>query len=341
MPDIATATPATQAEPKITANNIAKAVTDRATGKVPQGKGPETPADGDEKKPVAVADPNAGKEKYTVEGKDIWLNPAEARAYVQKGIAFEPRISELARMKQEIQQFEHELVNNPGKIIANISKAKGIPIKDLVQNVLSSNASDEVKEATGQWYWENVAKRHRMDPKDLQILEQEERIKSLEAQDKEKAETAIATENRARVVKALGDVSAQIQETLGELGITDLSSPASIRITKEIADVMRVSYFSKTPCTAKQAAVKVKARIQDYQKQFYDSLDAEQLVTAIGKENAEKVRKYLLKTVTDAEKGTQQEGGKHSAQTPRRDQRKTIGLDEFHDYLDDLKKNSK
>ncbi len=105
--------------------------------------------------------------------------------------------------------------------------------------------------------------------------------------------------------------------------------------------MMRVSYMTKQPLTAKLAAEKVKARIQDYQRQFYDTLDPEQLVTAIGKENAEKVRKFLLKTVQDAEKGTQQEGGKQFAQPPRRDQRKTINMDQFHDMLDDLKKNSK
>src|SRR6185436_6065623 len=316
--------------------NLTKGITDKATGKG-AGKAPETT---EVSKPETTVDPNAGKRKFVVEGKERWLTPDEADAYVQKGLAFEPRISEIARMRQEMQQFEQALVNNPGTIIAAIAKKRNVPIGTLVENVLSGNASDEVKEATGKWYWENVAKRHQMDTKDLQILEQDEKIKALEAQDRQKAEMAIAMENRAKVVQALGAVSAQIQETLTELGIKNVNSPAAIRITKEIADIMRVGYFSRQPCTAKQAAEKWRSRIQDYQREFYDELDEDKLVEQIGKANAEKVRKYFLKAVKDAEKGTQQENSRPSV-NPKRDERKTMNMDDFHDYLDGLKKTSK
>lgn len=345
LPEAAVATSQAAPDSKVTANSIAKAVTDRATGKAPAARGPETPADGDEKgkvkAPAATADPNAGKKKYVVEGREVYLTPEQADAYVQKGLAFEPKVSELARMKQEFNQLQEAMLNNPGLILTNLAKRANVPIQAIVEKVLSGTASDEVKEATGRWYWENVAKRHQMDPKDREILEKDERIKMLEAQDKQKAEMAIAMENRAKVVKALGDVSAQIKETLTELGIKNVDSAAGIRITKEIADVMRISYFSKQPCTAKQAAEKVKARIHEYQRQFYDDLDMDQLVETLGKDNAEKVRKYFLKTVQDAEKGTRQEGGRPAGAVPKRDERKTMNMDEFHDYLDDLKRKSK
>lgn len=338
MPPTAAPAAPTQAEPKITANNIAKAVTDRATGKVPPAaKGPE---DGDEKA-KAAADPNAGKKRYAVEGKEVWLTPEQESAYVQKGIAFEPRVSELDRMKREFAQLQDAMLNNPGLILTNLAKRANVPIQQIVERVLSGTASDEVKEATGRWYWENVAKRFQMDPKDRAILERDERIKALEDQDKQKASAAIAIENRMKVVKALGEVSAQIKDTLVELGIKNLESVAAIRITKEIADVMRLSYFSKQPCTAKQAAEKVKSRILEYQKQFYDELDAESLVGHLGKENAEKVRKYFLKVVQDIEKGSSAGASKPSGSVPKRNERQTMNMDEFHDYLDELKKTSK
>lgn len=325
------------ADPKSTAANIVKGIETKAAGKTPEKKA-ETPV----KNAVAdVPDPHAGQKKYTVEGKDIWLTPEQADAYVSKGIAFEPRVSELARIKQEVAQLETAMIENPGLIIGNLAKRANVPLSTMIEKILSGNASDEVKEQTGKWYWENVAKRHQMDPKDRELLEKDERIQQLEAQDKQKAEAAIAAENRAKVVRALGEVSAQIKETLSELGIKDVNSAAAIRITKEIADVMRVSYFSKQPCTAKVAAEKVKARIREYQKQFYDDLDVDQLVEQLGKENAEKVRKYFLKAVKDAEKGTQQEAGRSSGTPPKRDERKTMNMDDLHDYLDELKKTSK
>ncbi len=347
-PEVAApAAPATGAglNVKNVAANLTRGISDRAAGKAPPAKGPEAPpADGDEKGKPAVAaapDPNAGKEKYTVDGQDRWLTPAEARAYVQKGIAFEPRVSELARMKQEFVQLEQAMLSNPGMILGNLAKRAGVPIQEMVQKVLNGTASDEVKEATGKWYWENVAKRHQMDPKDRELLEKDERIQALEAQDKAKADAAIAWENRQKVVRALADVSGQIKETLGELGIKNVDSAAGIRITREIADVMRVSWATGKKVTAKQAAEQVKARILDYQKQFYDELDMDQLVDTLGKANAEKVRKYFLKTVQDAAKGTEQEAGKGQGAIPKRDVRKTMNMDQFHDYLDDLKKTAK
>lgn len=331
------ATPAAPATPQKTAANVAQGVQNRAQGQPPAAKGPDRPDDGDERgRAGKTADPNAGKQKVVVEGKEYWLTPQQIAAYAQKGIAFEPRVSELDRIKREVAQFEQALITNPGAIIANIAKKSGKPIAQLVQGILSSNASDEVKEATGQWYWENVAKRQRMDPKDREILEKDERIKSLEEETKQRQSAALAQENKARIVKALGEVSAQIKETLGELGITNLDGAAAIRLTKEIADVMRVSYFSKQPCTAKQAAQIVRQRILDYQKQFYDELDMDKLVEVLGKENAEKVRKHFLKLVKQNEDGEQKPAA--SGRPARRNERQTINSDQFRDYLDEIKR---
>lgn len=327
---------------KQTAANIVKGATDKATGKAPTAnKGPQKPEDGDEKnKPVAVAtpDPNAGKEKYTVEGKDVWLTPEQARSYVQKGIAFEPRVSELDRMKREVALFEQALIENPGMVIANIAKRRNVPVQQLVENVLSSNASDDVKEATGKWYWENVAKRHQMDPKDRAILERDERIKILEDQEKVKAETAIALENKARVQQALALVSSQIGESLKELGLPDMNTVVGVQLAKRIADVMRISYLTKKPVTAKEAAAKVRAEIMQYQRAFYDNLDEDKLVEELGKENADKVRKYFLKLMKSVDK----EHPKVSDEPKTKSgERKVITPDEMHDYLDNLKRNGK
>lgn len=329
--------PTTGIDPKQTAANIVKGVTAKATGISP--KGPEAPADGDEKGAIA-ADPNAGKRKFSVEGREVWLTPDQADAYVQKGIAFEPRISELARIKQEVIQFEQAMLNNPGGVLSALAKRANIPVQSMVEKVLQGTASDEVKEATGRWYWENVAKRHQMDPKDLQILEQEEKIKAYEESKKSETESAIARENQQKVARALGEVSAQISETLKELGIKNVDSQAGIRITRTIADVMRISYQNKQPLTAKQACEKVKAVILDQQREFYDDLDDDQLVEYLGKANAEKVRKHFLKKMKDQESGTKQEA-QHQEKFKKRDERKTINLDEFHDRLAELKAKSK
>lgn len=350
------ATPAAPAQqqginPRQVAENIAKGVQQKSSGSGAQTTAGQEAVRRDDKATAdkaaaekvanaAPPDPNAGKKKYVVEGKEIFLTPDQADAYVQKGIAFEPRISEIARMRQEMQQFEQALVNNPGQVFANIAKRSGKPIGAIVQNILTSTASDEVKVATGQWYWENVAKLEQMDPKDRQLLEQEQKIKMMEDTEKGKQERTIAMENINRVQGALAQVKSQVHETLKELGITNVDTPTAVRLTKEIADIMRVSYLSKEPCTAKQAADKLRARIIGYQGQFYDDLGAEQLVAQLGEKNVEKIRAHLLKVVKENQEGAQQKND-NPKPPPRRNERQTMNMDDFHDYLDNLKATSK
>jgi len=71
--------------PTDTATNIVNTITGKANGTVPAT---ESPAKTD---PSPAVDPNAGKEKYVVDGQERWLTPEQAKAYVQKGLALSPR----------------------------------------------------------------------------------------------------------------------------------------------------------------------------------------------------------------------------------------------------------
>ena len=326
---------------KTTAGNIVKNATDKAAGKgAPTNKiPPQKPDDGDEKgKPVTAVDPNAGKKKYTVEGKEYWMTPEQADVYVQKGIAFEPRISDIARMKQEMVNFEQALIENPGAIIANIAKRRNVPVQQLVENVLSSNASDEVKEATGKWYWENVAKRHQMDPKDRAILERDEQIAKFKEVQDAQAKSAVALENKQRVDAMMGQVKGQIKEAMTEFGLPNIDTPIGAQMAKRVADVMRLSYINRKPITPKEAAGLVREEVRQYQRSFYDALDEDKIVEELGKDNAEKVRKYFLKVMKAVEKEQPKTG---DAPPSKRGERKVITPDEMKDYLENLKRNGK
>lgn len=341
MPEPAVATPpassagaAPGSDPKGAATNISKGIQDKANGKAP-AKGPEQP-------PAAASgqpDPNAGKKKFIVEGKEHWLTPEQVEAYASKGIGYEPKVAEIARVRQEMNQLHRALLQNPGAVLMNVAKQNNVPISQVVQNVLSGTASDEVKEATGRWYYENVAKRHSMDPKDLQILEQDEKIRAFEDEKKRGTQQAIMQENMQRVTTAINSIKGQIGETLSELGINNVDSAMGARLVKEIADVMRVSYFSGKPCTAKQAAEKVRQRVLDFQSQFYDELDGASLIERLGQKNVEKIRAHLLKTVQEAESGTRQNADRPFKQKTR-SERETITPDQMHDYLDEIKRTN-
>lgn len=317
-----------------TTANLVKGITDKANGKVPaNGSVPVQDAKGGGNLPTPI-DPNAGKKKYVVSGKDVYLSPEQVDSYVNKGIAFEPRISELARLQNETAQFLDLLKTDPSKVLFN--PKVGLTPEVALQKILqSSKISDQIKETVGQWYYENVVKRHNMDEKDRAILERDERIAELSAGEKAREEASLARDNQARVQQAMGQLSGQIKEALTEIGLPNIDTPVGAQLAKRIADVMRVSYLARTPCTAKEAAAKVKQEIKEFQKMFYDNLDEDKLVEELGKENAEKVRKHFLKIVKAADKDSKQDVV--SKPRERTSERKTMNSDEFREYLDGLK----
>ena len=329
---MAEASAATRPLPPDTAANVVKAVTDKTSGKPPELKGKESPPM--TPPPIApAADPNAGKKKYVVDGKEIFLTPEQADSYVNKGIAFEPRISELARLQNETAQFLELLKNDPSKVLFN-PKVGLTPEVALEKILQSSKISDSIKETVGHWYYENVVKRANMDERDRAILERDERIQELTAGEKARQEAQVARENQARVEQQLGILKGQIREALTEIGLPSVDTPIGAQLAKRVADVMRVSYLSRQPCTAKEAAAKVKAEVKEFQKMYYDSLDEDKLVEELGKENAEKVRKHFLKIVKATGKDAQDPNPKPRE---RSNERKTMNSDQFRDYLDGLK----
>ena len=121
------------------AANIAKGITDKAAGTSP-AKPDNSKSEPNKTAESAqpIVDPNAGKEKYVVDGKEVYLSPEQAKAYVQKGLAFEPKISQLGRLQQETAAFLDTLSKDPGKVIYNDRFGKP---QDVLAKILNFNSS--------------------------------------------------------------------------------------------------------------------------------------------------------------------------------------------------------
>jgi hypothetical protein len=326
---MATETTATQADPKSTANNIANAIKDKAAGKTAPV---EKPVEG-----TVPKDPTeAQREKYIVNGKEVYLSPEQARAYVQKGLAFEPRMNDLARLQQETQIFLRTLRDDPGKIL--FSERLGSNPQQVLQKIMgSTSVSEETKEIVGQWYYNNVVAPERMTPQEKEIAELKKFKTDREAKEKLSADESAAKENAFKVQAALGEIKGKISEAMKDFNLPSLDVPIGAQIARRIADVMRLSYFSRTPVTAKEAAEKVKAEMKSYHAMFLDSLDEDNLVKELGEKNAEKVKKYFLKLAkTNDTKSTVTR-----SPSTKSGERKIMTEDEWHEYLDGLKKGDK
>jgi hypothetical protein len=320
----------------ITADNIAKAAIAKATG-TPPGKSSEAkiPAKDVSKTPEIPVDPNAGKEKYVVDGKEVYLSPEQAKAYVQKGLAFEPKMDQLGRLQNETASFLDTLANDPAKVIYN--ERFGKPDVILKKILGSTQVSDEIKDAVGQWYYNNVIVPGNMSPEQREAAEWKRKADAHDQMLKQQAENQLKIENEAKVQRALEMIKANISEAMKEAGVP-LDSKIAPQLAKRVAQIMQLGYVSGKVITPKEAMTKVKQELGEYQKAYYDILDEDKLVEQLGKENAEKVRKYYLKAVKEASKDVKKS---NSSPAPKRDERKTLTPDEFRDYLDELKKKGK
>jgi hypothetical protein len=284
---------------------------------------------------VTVTDPNAGKEKYVVDGKEVFLTPEQAKAYVQKGLAFEPKISQLGRLQQETAAFLDTLQNDPAKVIYN--EKFGKPHEVLTKILNSTKISDEVKDALGQWYYNNVVAPAKMSPQERENAEYKRKAEEYEKLQSKMASDQLNAENERKVQAALATIKAQINEAMAEAGVP-IDSKLAPQLAKRVAQIMQLGYVTGKVVTPKEAMVKVRQELAEYQKAYYDVLDEDKLVEQLGKENAEKVRKYYLKAVKEAEK---EKKPKDFKSLPKRDERKTMTPDEFKDYLQDLKDKGK
>lgn len=280
-----------------------------------------------------VVDPNVGKKKYVVNGKDVFLTPEQAESYVQKGLAFEPRVSELARLQQETKRFLDVLRDDPAKILFN--PKFGTP-EDVLGKIMSSTTvSDKTKELVGKWYYEKVIAIEKMDPKDRELAESKQKLAEYEENAKRSAEQQLQKENATRISQAIATLKAQISEAMQESGMPDSAS-----VAKRVAQVMNAGILAGKTVTPKEAINKVRLEILGYIRSYLDPLDEDKLVENLGKENAEKIRKFYLKQVKEAEKAANDKGDKRQ-HIPKRDVRKTMNSDQFRDYLDDIKRTGK
>lgn len=319
------------------AENIAANISAAVAGKA-AGTPPDKSTDTSKQVPgtTPVIDPNAGKEKFIVDGKEHYLTPEQAKAYVQKGLAFEPKVSELDRLQKETSQFLSTLQEDPAKILLNPKFGKSP--EDVLRKLLASTkVSDPIKDALGQWYYENVITQERMTPEQREAAEWKRKASEYDTYRQQQEESRVEQDNQTRINAAMGVLKSQINEAMKEGGL-DINSKVAPQMASRIAKVILLANKMGKQLTPKEAYGKAREELRAYKSAFYDSLDEDKLVEELGKENAEKVRKYYLKQLKEKDKGLK---NTNSGPVIKRDERKTMNSDQFRDYLDDLKRKSK
>ena len=320
------------ATPKTTATNIVTAIHDKASGKSASNQ--DAKAASDKETVQAPIDPNAGKKKYVVDGKEKWLSNDEVDAYAQKGLAFEPKVTQLAHLQHEVNTFMNDLLDNPLPVLKKIAQQKNIPIEQIYEKVLDGDWPDSVKEIVGKKYYGNVVEPLRLTPEELKARENEKKLTDYERKEKQRQDEIIKNENQVRFQAALNQAKTYISEAMKESGLPDNDTPLGAEMARRVADVMVMAHKQQKSVTPKQAIEMVKKSMKEFQSYYYDQLEGDALVKELGEKNAEKVKNYFLKLVKN-DKQPVMSNGKPSTK------KGAMNMDEFHDYLDELKRNNK
>lgn len=324
---------------KQTTANIVKGIQDKANGKAPDNSVDQGNKKAEGQQPPV--DPNAGKKKYVVKDdsgtqKEIWLTPEQADAYVQKGISFEPKVSMLSHLKNEMGQFIQTLASDPMKILTD--KRIGLtPEKVLEQIFKTDGISDQMKENVGKWYYENVIAPMKMTPEELKAREDAKWRAERERQDATAKDQAVREENRKKAELAGQQLIGFVREAMKESGLPDIDTPLGNAMARRTIELHRAARGAITP---KDAIERVKGELKQIQTAWYSHLDGEQLVKELGEENAEKVKKYFLKIVKEAEKKMPE----HKPASTRGNKGERTGVispDDMAEYLAKLKEENK
>lgn len=340
------APPSTQPDVKQTANNIAQAIHDKVNGKAPAAAQPPIKGQEAQTPPASPdSDPNAGKKKYVFAGKEVWLTPEQADTYVSKGMAFDHRVDDFARMQKETQQLYQGLLNDPGSVLANVAKMNNVPLEQIVQRVLSSNTSDAIKEAVGKWYYEEAVEPMRLTDEQKKAKADAKYREQREAQDKIEQENAIRRENHQKFQRAMGELKAQIGEAMKDSGLPSNDTPLGAEMARMVADVMRTAYFARRTVTPKQAIEMVKGRVRSVQAAYYDHLEGQALIDQLGEKTVAKIQAHFVKLAQDRQPQTQFNGNgsqKPARQVFRNGERQGVmNMDDFHDRMDKIKRGEK
>lgn len=331
---VTTSAPPASTEPKSPrsiASSISESIQKKANGVAPVANPPIT----DKQPATTQSDPNVGKEKYVVDGKEVWLTPKEREGWIQKGMSFEPRVEELNRLRQETNKFLQTLSSDPLKILTD--KRIGMTPELVLEKIFASgHISEQMKEAAGKWYYDNVVEPSKLSPQELEARENKKKLTTFEQREKARADAVIQQENLARVNRAMGQLKANISEAMKDSGLPNNDSPLGAEMARMVADTMRVAQRQNQNITPKQAIEYVKQRIRSVQVAYYDHLDGDSLVKELGEANAEKVKQYFLKLAGNGNKPPVVPSG--TPRASRNGERKTISQDDFRDYLDDLKR---
>jgi hypothetical protein len=235
------------------------------------------------------------KHKIKVNGKEHELPLSELIKLAQKGAFADQKLKSVDVVSAKTQQLLSKLKTPEGLIEVLKDPALGASPKEAFKRLMASDIiDDELKEEISKWTYENVVKKAKMSPEDIEReekLRDYERLKKQETDRKQREQTEAQKAEIQKVYSAVrSEVSKQIKE--------DKTFPQTEGSIRAVIDKLRVMNRQGAPINTEnitKALSLVKKDHVMHQQAMFDTLeDPEQLISLLGEARALKISKALV-----------------------------------------------
>ena len=264
-------TPATTPAP-ITTPDVKQPVGSDA--KAPEGATPPEggKVTGEIKKDAHPDDP--GKPyKIKVDGKEYNVSIEEALKLAQKGVGADRKFNEAYKLRQQAEQFIHQLKTDPMSILMNPNL--GFNFKQMAQDFLAKEIEKEM-----------------MSPEQRELFETKEKIRQLEEEKKGAAEK----ESEARMQQLVSHYSTEYEKDI-QSALQTSGLPKTRGTVKRLAYYMQKGLERGVELKAGDVIDLVRADYIQEHNELYGATDGDTLLKMFGDQTLKKIMEANLKKV--------------------------------------------
>lgn len=238
----------------------------------PKADAPKLDAEG---KPVVVAPaaPSKRAYKFKIDDQEVTeeLTEEDVIKHLQKAKGADKRFQEAAEVKARTARLLQQLKEDPFKILQH-------------EQLFGKEARARVEE----WLW-NQIQLEKMDPKEREAMEMRDKLKTYEAQEKQRAEEAQRAEQQKLREHYAQEIDKEIQEAIKASG-----KQVTPYYFKRVAHYMGVALSQGKHVAAKDVVPLVEQDLQRDLQSMFGTASEEQVLQLLGDQNLEKVRRADL-----------------------------------------------
>lgn len=250
--------------------------------------------------------------KVKVDGQELEVDEAELLAGYQTRKAADKKFQEAAMTRKQAEEFVSLLKTDPIKVLTH--PGLGVDFRQLAEQYLVQQLEEEM-----------------LDPRDRELKKYKAMVEEQETAKKRELERQEAERAQQLTARYTEDYSNQIVEALKTSGL-----PKTERTVKAMAQYLHLGLQQGVDLKAAEVVEFVKQDYINAQKELFSALDGDTLLSILGEDVANKIRKSDVKRLKSPEKVLQRPAVQPQSTTVPK--AKGVDKDSWKNKLDRLKR---